>query len=800
MMLLRVIFYFRAHWGGNLAWLLICIGRSYRYFPITQFESIGLLMKILNLAKNATLIGCLALPAVQAASGDNPHNVSKPKGAIGMGTVSPNQAKSNQFWWPDQVDLSALRDQDSRSNPMGDNFNYPEAFNNLDMAALKIDINKTLTESQDWWPADWGNYGPFFIRMTWHAAGTYRTLDGRGGAGGGQQRFNPLNSWPDNANLDKARRLLWPVKQKYGQNISWGDLIVLAGNVSLENMGFETYGFAGGRKDDWEPDLVYWGPEVEMLASDRQNKDGKLKRPLGATHMGLIYVNPEGPMGKPDPIGSARNIRTAFSRMAMSDEETLALIAGGHTFGKMHGAHKPGNCVGPEPGAAPIEEQGLGWKNKCGKGHSEDTVTSGLEGAWTQAPTRWTSLYLSNLLNNDWVQTRSPAGAIQWIPKNKALRKSVADAHLKGEVTTIVMTTADLALKVDPAYRKIAERFLADPKEYQKAFAMAWYKLTHRDMGPRSNYLGNDIPTEELVWQDPISTPSYGVINSSDIARLKKKILFSGLSVSELVRVAWGSAASYRQSDMRGGANGARIALAPQKNWAVNNPKELARVLNKLKNIQSQFNRASKNRKVSLADLIVLGGAAAIEKSARNGGVAIEVPFVPGRGDATQAQTDENSFSLLESTADGFRNYYGEGSFHSPVNALVDKADQLNLTVPEMTVLLGGMRTLSANTGGNLHGVFTDSPQVLSNDFFVNLLDMSIKWQKTKTKGVYEGVDRITNRVKYTATPADLVFGSSSELRAVAEVYAFDNAKQHFMADFVSAWTKVMQADRVDLK
>ena len=725
--------------------------------------------------------------------------VSKPKGASGSGHIAPGQAKTNNFWWPDQLDLSPLRDHDSRSNPFGKDFDYAKEFNKLDLNAVKNDIDKLLTTSQDWWPADFGNYGPLFIRMSWHSTGTYRTLDGRGGGDGGQMRFDPLNSWPDNTNLDKARRLLWPVKQKYGQSLSWADLMVLAGNVSLENMGFETYGFAGGRADDWEPDLVYWGPEVEMLASDRHQHNGKLQRPLGATHMGLIYVNPEGPRGKPDPVGSAKNIRVAFGRMAMNDEETVALIAGGHTFGKMHGAHKPGVCVGAEPAGESIEEQGLGWKNKCGKGHSEDTVTSGLEGAWTQAPTQWTTLYLSNLLNFDWQQTRSPAGGIQWIPTDKSAHNSVPDAYIPGKFHSPVMTTADLALKFDPAYKAIAERFLANPDEYQKAFAKAWYKLTHRDMGPRARYLGKDVPSEELIWQDPIPVVDYKLISTSNIRKLKKEILKSGLTVPELVRTAWASASSFRASDMRGGANGARIQLAPQKDWEANNPAELAKVLKTLKGIQSDFNDSSR-KKISLADLIVLGAAAAIEKAADDAGIDVEVPFSPGRSDATQAQTDVKSFALLEPSADAFRNYFNQSvNYRSPTDMLVDKADQLNLTAPEMTVLIGGMRSLNANTGGSQHGVFTRNPGQLSNDFFINLLDMSTQWRKAGRDGIYEGVDRSTGKVKYTATPVDLIFGSNSELRAVAETYAFDNSNERFVNDFVKAWSKVMQLDRFDI-
>ena len=740
---------------------------------------------------------CITAPATAFAEAAT---VSKPKGAMGMGTTAPMQAKSNQFWWPDQLDLSPLRDHDLRSNPAGADFDYAEEFSKLDLAAAKKDIDALLTESQDWWPADFGNYGPFFIRMTWHSAGTYRTLDGRGGADGGQQRFDPLNSWPDNGNLDKARRLLWPVKQKYGHSLSWADLMVLAGNVALENMGFETYGFAGGRADDWEPDLVYWGPEVEMLASDRREKDGKLQRPLGATHMGLIYVNPEGPMGKPDPVASAKNIRVAFGRMAMNDEETVALVAGGHTFGKMHGAHKPGDCVGAEPGAASIEEQGLGWKNKCGKGHSEDTVTSGLEGAWTQAPTQWTTLYLSNLLNFEWEQTRSPAGAIQWIPTDESLHSVVPDAHVEGKFNAPVMTTADLALKFDPEYRKIAERFLANPDEYQLAFAKAWYKLTHRDMGPSIRYLGDEVPGEELIWQDPIPAIDYDLISDADARELKKDILDSGLSVSELVRAAWASASSFRAGDMRGGANGARIALAPQKDWEANNPAELAKVLSELEEIREDFNR-SNSSKVSLADLIVLAGAAAIEKAAQDGGVAAAVPFAAGRNDASQAQTDVKSFDLLEPAADAFRNYFNEEkSYQSPAEMLVDRADQLNLTVPEMTALIGGLRVLGANYDGGKHGVFTDKPGTLSNDFFVNLLDMSTQWRQADTAGVYEGFDRQSGSLKYTATPVDLIFGSNSELRAVAEAYAFDGANEAFVNDFIDAWVKVMRSDRFDLK
>lgn len=745
--------------------------------------------------KTQALAGMISMLLVSGSAFASDKTMTKPAGASGHGSAAMGAVRNNQFWWPQQLDLSSLRDHDARSNPYGANFNYADAFNKLNLDKVKQDINALLTESQDWWPADFGNYGPFFIRMTWHSAGTYRTLDGRGGAGGGQQRFDPLNSWPDNASLDKARRLLWPVKQKYGEALSWSDLMVLAGNVALENMGFKTYGFAGGRADDWEPDMVYWGPEVEMLASDREDKDGQLQRPLGATHMGLIYVNPEGPKGVPDPLGSAKNIRVAFARMAMNDEETLALIAGGHTFGKMHGAHKPADCLEAEPGAAGIEEQGLGWKNNCGKGHSEDTITSGLEGAWTQTPTRWTTLYLSNLLNFDWKQTRSPAGAIQWIPTDESLHKLVPDAHVKGKFNPPVMTTADLALKFDPEYRKIAERFLANPEEYRLAFAKAWYKLTHRDMGPARNFLGKEVPKEVLIWQDPIDQKTASTINDKDVKSLKANILKTGLSVSELVRVAWGSAASYRQSDMRGGANGGRIALAPQKDWAVNNPAETAKVLAALGKVQADFNKGK--RKVSLADMIVLGGAAAIEKAAKDAGYNISVPFKPGRADASQQMTDVDSFSQLELSADGFRNYFdAASSYKSPTEMLVDKADQLNLTVPEMTVLVGGLRALDANYQGAKHGVFTSKPGTLNNDFFVHLLDMSTVWKKSATEGVYEGFDRKTGNKKWSATSVDLIFGSNSELRAVAEVYAFDTSKQKFVDDFVKAWTKVMNLDR----
>ncbi len=751
-------------------------------------------MNITEYIKMGTYIGTLMLTAPFHSHAKDDTKVNKP----GTHEMKNVQTKSNQFWWPNQLDLSPLRDHDDRSSPyFNETLDYANAFNTLDMEEVKADLDQVLTDSQDWWPADWGHYGPFFIRMSWHSAGTYRTLDGRGGGDGGQMRFDPLNSWPDNGNLDKAKRLLWPIKKKYGAALSWSDLMILAGNVALENMGFKTYGFAGGREDDWEPDVVYWGPEVKMLASDRFEKDGKLQRPLGAMHMGLIYVNPEGPRGVPDPVASAKNIRLSFGRMAMNDEETVALIAGGHTFGKMHGAHKPGDCVGPEPGAASTEEQGLGWKNKCGKGHSEDTVTSGLEGAWTQAPTQWTTLYLQNLLNFEWQQSKSPGGATQWIPTDESLHKSVPDAHVKGKFNPPVMTTADLAIKFDPAYKKIAERFLNDPEEYRLAFAKAWYKLTHRDMGPRSRYLGEDVPEDVLVWQDPIPEPDYKMINDRDLKKLKQHIIESGLPHAALIRVAWGAASSYRASDRRGGANGARIALAPQKNWAVNDPKELAMVLEKLNNIKDKFNESARGaRQVSLADLIVLAGSTAIEHAAEKAGYDVNIPFKAGRADTTQALTDEHSFDLLRPTADAFRNYFDvDNSYRSPTEMLIDKADQLNLTVPEMTVLVGGMRALNANHGGSEHGVLTTTPGILNNQFFVNLLDMSTTWKASDQAGLYQGFDRKTGENKWTATPVDLVFGSNSELRAIAEFYAFDDSKEKFVNDFVKAWVKVMTSD-----
>jgi catalase-peroxidase len=722
-----------------------------------------------------------------------------------QGVATPAQAmteaKPNTFWWPEQVDLSPLRDHGAESNPLGADFDYAAAFATLDLDEVKKDLEAVMTDSQDWWPADWGHYGPFFIRMAWHSAGTYREGDGRGGAGGGQQRFDPLNSWPDNANLDKARRLLWPIKQKYGVNLSWADLMVLAGNVALESMGFKTFGFAGGREDDWEADLVYWGPEKEWLADERYEGERELENPLAAVQMGLIYVNPEGPNGNPDPLLAAKDIRETFGRMAMNDEETVALIAGGHTFGKVHGAHKVEECVGPEPGAAPMEQQGLGWKNSCGKGNAEDTITSGLEGAWTQTPTRWSMLYLANLLSHEWEQTRSPAGAVQWVAKDGALDGSVPDAHVEGKTNAPIMLTTDLSLKADPAYREISERFLQNPAEFELAFAKAWFKLTHRDMGPRARYVGDEVPAEILIWQDPVPAVDFELVDSDDIAELKEAILDSGLTVPQLVRTAWASASSFRGSDMRGGANGARVRLAPQKDWAANNPAELAEVLATLEEIQEDFNGSQQgDTRVSLADLIVLGGAAAIEKAAADAGFDVEVPFTPGRTDATQEQTDVRSFAVLEPAADGFRNYFSDRAWRSPADMLVDKADLLTLTAPEMTALVGGLRALDANIGGADHGVFTDRPGTLSNDFFVNLLDMSTMWTLSEADaGIYEGRDRVTGEVKWTATPVDLVFGSQAELRAIAELYAANGGQERFVEDFVEAWSKVMMLDRFDI-
>lgn len=723
--------------------------------------------------------------------------------AISSGAAFAAEPKPNQFWWPDQLNLNPLRAQAMESSPLDPSFNYAEAFNKLDLNAVKADIQKVMTTSQDWWPADYGTYAPFFIRMAWHSAGTYRIHDGRGGSDGGQQRFDPLNSWPDNASLDKARRLVLPVKLKYGNSLSWGDLMVLSGNVALESMGFKTFGFAGGRVDQWEPDLVYWGPEAKMLATSKEENsrysgDRKLENPLAAVQMGLIYVNPEGPDGVPDPQLAANDIRTTFGNMAMNDEETVALIAGGHTFGKAHGAVKV-ECIGAEPAAAGVEAQGLGWANKCGTGKGIDAFTSGLEGAWSASPTRWSNQFLDNLFNFEWEQTRSPAGAIQWVPKNADQVKFVPDAHDPKKRHAPIMFTTDVALKVDPAYNKIAKRFQENPDEFQLAFAKAWFKLTHRDLGPVSRYLGPEVPTEELIWQDPVPKADYDMISAGDVASLKSALLKSGVSEQQLISTAWASAATYRGTDMRGGTNGARIRLAPQKDWAVNNPKELQTVLNRLERVQKDFNGKNKAKQVSLADLIVLGGSAAIEQAAKRAGVNVTVPFNPGRTDATQAQTDVESFAVLEPKADAFRNYYGEGNYLTPTEALVERAAMLELTVPEMTVLVGGMRTLNVTAGGAKHGVFTDKPGTLSNDFFVNLLDMSTQWTPSKTEGVFEGRDRTSGKVQWTATPVDLVFGSNSELRTIAEVYGAENSQEKFVNDFVKAWTKVMNLGRFDL-
>lgn len=714
--------------------------------------------------------------------------------------VAVGAAKSNQFWWPEQLDLSPLRSQDLQSNPYGDDFNYAEEFITLNLTEVKKDIEKILTTSQPWWPADYGHYGPFMIRMAWHSAGTYRVGDGRGGAAGGQLRFDPLNSWPDNANLDKARRLLWPVKQKYGRKLSWADLMILTGNVALESSGFKTFGFAGGRADDWEADIVYWGPEMKMLEENRRTEDGKLKGDLAAIQMGLIYVNPEGPGGNHDPLAAAKDMRLSFGRMAMNDEEIVALVAGGHTLGKAHGAGKPGDCVGVEPGAAAIETQGFGWINKCGKGNAEDTITSGLEGAWTSTPTAWSIQYLSNLLNFEWKKVQSPAGATQWIPTDPGAAAMVPDAHIKGKRHAPVMFTTDMALKKDPGLRAISERFLKNPKEFDLAFAKAWFKLTHRDMGPRARYVGSEVPKEVLLWQDPIPAANYKPIDAKDIEKLKKQILDSGLSSVDLVSTAWASAATFRSTDMRGGANGARLRLLPQKDWPVNNPKELSRILDVLEDVQGDFNKSlGKGKKVSLADVIVLGGAAAIEQAAKKAGHTVNVPFTPGRTDASQMQTNVKSFAVLEPKADAFRNYYSKHAFYAPAEAMVDRASLLDLTVPEMTALMGGMRVLNANAGGSQHGVFTKRTGVLSNDFFTNLLDMATVWSKSKTAGIYNGHDRASGKLKWTATTVDLIFGSNTELRAVAEVYAANDGKEKFINDFIKAWNKVMNADRFDL-
>jgi catalase-peroxidase len=710
-------------------------------------------------------------------------------------------APTNAGWWPDQLNLKILHQHSALSDPMDKDFNYAEEFKSLDLDAVIKDLHVLMTASQDWWPADYGHYGPFFIRMAWHSAGTYRIGDGRGGAGAGTQRFAPLNSWPDNASLDKARRLLWPIKQKYGRKLSWADLMVLAGNVALESMGFKTFGFAGGREDVWEPsEDIFWGPEGKWMGDERYKGDRELDNPLAAVQMGLIYVNPQGPNGKPDPIAAARDIRETFARMAMNDEETVALIAGGHTFGKTHGAADAEKYVGAEPEGAAIEEQGLGWKNTFGTGKGDDTITSGLEGAWTTTPVKWSNNYLQNLFGFEWELTKSPAGAHQWTPKNGAGAGTVPDAHDSSKKHAPFMLTTDLSLRVDPIYAPIAKQFHDHPEELADAFARAWYKLTHRDMGPLSRYLGPLVPKETLLWQDPVPAVDHALIGERDIAALKAKILASGLSISQLVTTAWASASTFRGSDKRGGANGARISLAPQKDWEVNQPAELAKTLEKLQAIQKEFNGAqSGGKKISLADLIVLGGDVAIEEAAKKAGHDVKIPFSPGRTDASQSQTDVHAFAVLEPVADGFRNYLRSGQSLTAEELLVDRAQLLKLTAPEMTVLIGGLRSLNANVGQSKHGVFTNRPETLTNDFFVNLLDMKTKWQPSSTDGVYEGRDRATGELKWTGTRVDLVFGSNSQLRAIAEVYACDDSKEAFVKDFAGAWNKVMNADRYDL-
>ncbi len=710
-------------------------------------------------------------------------------------------APTNADWWPRQLNLKILHQHSAKSDPMGEAFDYAEAFKSLDLDAVIKDLHALMTDSQDWWPADYGHYGPLFIRMAWHAAGTYRIGDGRGGAGTGAQRFAPLNSWPDNGNLDKARRLLWPIKQKYGRKLSWADLLILTGNVALESMGFKTFGFAGGRADIWEPEEdVYWGPEATWLGDARYSGDRELANPLAAVQMGLIYVNPEGPNGNPDPLGSGRDVRETFARMAMNDEETVALTAGGHTFGKTHGAGDPAN-VGAEPEGADIEEQGLGWRNSFGSGKGGDAITSGLEGAWTPTPTQWDNSYFETLFGYEWELTKSPAGAHQWKPKGDTGAATVPDAHDPNKRHAPMMSTADMAMRMDPAYEKISRRFMANPQEFADAFARAWFKLTHRDMGPRARYLGPLVPKEELIWQDPIPAVDHPLVDDADVSALKAKVLASGLTIPQLVGTAWASASTFRGGDKRGGAHGARIRLAPQKDWEANQPAQLAKVLATLEGIQKEFNSTqSGGKKISLADLIVLAGNAAVEAAAKKAGQDVTVPFSPGRMDASQDQTDVDSFAPLEPQADGFRNYVGKGLEAYAGELLIDKAQLLTLTAPEMTVLIGGLRALDANVGQARHGVFTKRPGTLSNDFFVNLLDMGTKWQKSATEGVLEGRDRVTGEPKWTGTVVDLVFGSNSQLRALAEVYACSDAQEPFVRDFVAAWNKVMNLDRFDLR
>jgi len=727
----------------------------------------------------------------------------KPPVSGGFLRHSAGGGTRNIDWWPNQLRLNILRQHSSLSNPMGGTFNYREEFKKLDLKAVKKDIFELMTRSQDWWPADYGHYGPFFIRMAWHSAGTYRISDGRGGAGSGSQRFTPLNSWPDNANLDKARLLLWPVKRKYGRKLSWADLMVLAGNCALESMGFPTFGFGGGREDVWEPEEdVYWGSEDKWLGDDRYRGDRELENPLAAVQMGLIYVNPEGPGGNPDPVAAARDIRETFRRMAMNDEETVALIAGGHSFGKTHGAADPGKYVGPEPAAAGIEEQGLGWKNTFGKGNAEDTITSGLEGAWTTTPTKWSNNFFWNLFGYEWELTKSPAGAHQWKPKHGMGADTVPDAHVPSKRHAPTMLTTDLSLRYDPEYEKISRRFLENPDAFADAFARAWFKLTHRDMGPKVRYLGPEVPEAELLWQDPVPVVDYVLIDENDIAALKGMIIRSGLSVSQLVSAAWASASTFRGSDKRGGANGGRIRLAPQKDWEVNNPEQLDLVLRTLGEIQKEFNDSrTGGKKVLLADLIILGGCAAIEKAAEDAGFVIKVPFIPGRTDASAEQTDIESFAVLEPKADGFRNYKNSKYSALPEEMLVDKAQLLRLTAPEMTVLVGGMRVMSTNYDGSGYGVFTNNPERLTNDFFVNLLDLNTRWSPVdEKKELFEGYHRSTGKVIWKGTRVDLIFGSNPELRAIAEVYAFEDSGEKFVTDFVSAWNKVMNLDRFDLE
>lgn len=737
--------------------------------------------------------------------GNNPHphasNNGEAKCPFHGGAIKQpaGSGTRNRDWWPNQLKLNILRQHSSLSNPMGESFNYAKEFNSLNLAEVKKDIIHALTTSQEWWPADYGHYGPFIIRMAWHSAGTYRIADGRGGGGKGTLRFAPLNSWPDNTNLDKARLLLWPVKQKYGKKLSWADLMILAGNCALESMGFKTFGFGGGREDLWEPEEdVYWGSEKEWLGDNRYTGDRELENPLGAVQMGLIYVNPEGPNGNPDPIAAARDIRETFGRMAMNDEETVALIAGGHTFGKTHGAADPGKHVGKEPAAASIEEQATGWKNTFGTGNAQYTITSGLEGAWTTTPTQWSNNYFENLFGFEWELTKSPAGAQQWKPKNGGGAGTVPDAHVESIKHAPTMLTTDIALRMDPAYEKISRKFYENPDQFADAFARAWFKLTHRDMGPRSRYLGPEIPAEELIWQDPVPAANYKMIDDQDITSLKKKILDTGLTVSQLVSTAWASASTFRGSDKRGGANGARIRLAPQKFWEANNPAQLSKVLDALGAIQTAFNQSSGDKKVSLADLIVLGGCAAIEKAAKDAGVDVKVPFRAGRTDASQDQTDVESFGVLEPAADGFRNYIKKKHTAHCEEMLIDKAQLLTLSAPEMTALIGGLRVLDTNYDNSKHGVFTQQPGVLSNDFFMHLLDLQTKWEPN-ADGCYEGKDRSSGKVKWTATRADLIFGSNSELRAIAEVYACADGKEKFIHDFAAAWNKVMELDRFDL-